>query len=152
MRFNNLILLASLLIATEEVQAGKPIAGTDGESDMIPVWRVRRISAVEWSETGQHDEPSAATNAFNYLQDQLGKPHVKEVLFHPDTSFFHDAHDFFCWRGPKTGRRMTKSREKFFKDILFPYFAARDAQDNLQFVKEMFFPHLGVIESRAIPP
>jgi hypothetical protein len=152
MRFNNLILLASLLIATEEVQAGKPITGTDEESDAIPVWRVRRINAVEWSESGPHDEPSAATEAFNYLQDQLGKPHVKEVLFHPDTSFFHDDNDFFYWRGPKTGRRMTMSREKFFKDILFPYFTVIESQDNLKFVEGMFFPYLDVIKSRATSP
>jgi hypothetical protein len=33
--------------------------------------------------------------------DQLGKPHVKEVLYYSDSSFFHA--EFFYWRGSAAG-------------------------------------------------
>jgi hypothetical protein len=88
------------------------VAGTDEELDAIPIPRMQRINAVE-SASGEHGEPSNATKAFNFLQDQLGKPHVKEVWYDSDTDLFH-------WRGPKTGRRMTMSREKFVKEIYSP--------------------------------
>jgi hypothetical protein len=113
---SNLLSLTGLILMT-----GTVFAGIREESDAIPVWRMRRINAVEWSERGQNGEPSSATDAFNYLQDQLGKPHVHAVLFHPGASFFHDGDDYFYWCGPKTGKRMTMSREKYFKEILFPW-------------------------------
>ena len=104
MKRNRLILLSvtGLLLVS-----GTALAGPEEELDAIPVWRMRRINAVESASKGRNGEPSNATEAFNYLQDQLGKPHVKEVLFHPDASFFHDDADFFYWRGPKTGKWMT---------------------------------------------
>jgi hypothetical protein len=58
-----------------------------------------------------------ATKAFNFLQDQLGKPHVDEVWHDSDADLFH-------WRGPKTGSLMAMPREKFEKDILIPYMAS----------------------------
>ena len=70
---------------------------------------MQRINATEWTESGD------ATKAFNFLQDQLGKPHVDEVWYDFDSDLFH-------WRGPATGNRMAMSREKFEEDILFPYF------------------------------
>jgi hypothetical protein len=95
-------------------------AGPPEESDAIPVWRMRRINAVE-SASHLPGEQSSVTEAFNHLQDQLGRPHVKEVLFHPDPSFFHDDDDYFCWRGPRTGKRMKMSREKFFEEVYSPW-------------------------------
>jgi hypothetical protein len=85
------ILLVLLLVA------GTALAGTDQESDAIPFWRMQRLNATELAEKGPNGEPSEATDAFNYLQDKLGKPHVKEVTYDPDA-------DRFRWRGPVSGR------------------------------------------------
>ena len=113
MKLSRLILmpLASLLIATEAAQAGKPVLGTVIESDHIYPWEMQRINASEWAESGD------ATKAFNFLQDSLGKPYVDEVWYDFDSDLFH-------WRGPATGNRMAMSREQFEKEILYPYFAA----------------------------
>ena len=104
-----LMSLAVLLLASG-AQAGKPILGTVIESDHIYPWEMQRINASEWAESGD------ATAAFNFLQDQLGRPHIDEVWYDFDSDLFH-------WRGPATGNRMAMSREQFTKEILFPYFA-----------------------------
>jgi hypothetical protein len=62
---------------------------------------------------GPNAEPSEATNAFNFLQDKLGKPHVKEVTYDPDA-------DRFRWRGPVSGLRISMSREEFREEICLP--------------------------------
>jgi hypothetical protein len=95
-------------------------AGPEEESDAIPVWMMRRINAVE-AASHLDGETSSVTDAFNHLQDQLGRPHVKEVFFHPGPSFLHDGGDYFYWRGPKTGKRMKMSREKFFNEVYSPW-------------------------------
>jgi hypothetical protein len=110
-----LMSLMALLLATG-AQAGKPILGTVIESpDHIYPWEMQRVNASEWTDDG------SATKAFNYLQDKLGKSHIDEVWYDFDSDLFH-------WRGPSTGNRMAMSREKFEKDILFPYFAAITAK------------------------
>ena len=93
------------------VQAGKPINGTIIESDHLYPWESQRVIATEYAESGE------ATKAFNFLQDQLGKPHVDEVWYDFDSDLFH-------WRGPVSGNRMAMSREQFLKDIFYPYYAA----------------------------
>jgi hypothetical protein len=115
-------ILLALLLAS-----GTVLAGPAEESDAIPVWRVRRINAVELA-SHLPGELSSVTEAFNRLQDQLGRPHVKHVFFHPDPCFSHDDDDYFYWRGPRTGKRMKISREKFFEEILYPYFNAINPQ------------------------
>ena len=102
-KISKLFLLASLLIATAAAQAGKPVLGTVIESDHIYPWEMQRINASEWAERGD------ATKAFNFLQDQLGRPHIDEVWYDFDSDFFH-------WRGPATGNRMAMTREQFERD------------------------------------
>ena len=97
MKICKLLLLASLLVATEAARAGKPVLGTVIESDHIYPWEMQRINASEWAESGD------ATKAFNFLQDQLGRPHIDEVWYDFDSDFFH-------WRGPATGNRMAALR------------------------------------------
>jgi hypothetical protein len=94
--------------------AGTALAGRDQESDAIPFWRMHRLNATELAEKGPNGQPSEATDAFNYLQDHLGKPHVKEVTYDPDA-------DRFRWRGPMNGRRMSMSWEKFWEEVCLPY-------------------------------
>jgi hypothetical protein len=108
------VLLALLLVS------GTALAGPTQESDAIPVWRMRRLNAVE-AASHLDGQTSGITDAFNDLQEQLGKPHVKEVFFHPGPSFFHDGGDYFYWRGPKIGKRMTMSRERYSEEIYFPW-------------------------------
>jgi hypothetical protein len=108
MRFSKLLLLASLLVATEAAQAGKPILGTVIESDHVYPWEKQRINASEAAEIGD------ATKAFNFLQDQLSRSEVDEVWYDFDSDLYH-------WRGPETGNRMAMPREKFEKEILEPY-------------------------------
>jgi hypothetical protein len=84
----------------------------------FPLGRMQRLNATELAEKGPNGEPSEATGAFNYLQDKLGKPHVKEVTYDPDA-------DRFRWRGPVSGRRMSMSREKFWEEVCLPYANSR---------------------------
>jgi hypothetical protein len=68
MQFSNLILIASLLVATEtafaaDPDAGIPVLGTVIESDHLYPWEKQRIRATETVESG------ASLNAFKYLQD-----------------------------------------------------------------------------------
>jgi hypothetical protein len=111
-RYSKRILLGLLLVA------GTALAGRDQESDAIPFGRMQRLNATEFAEKGPNGEPSEATDAFNYLQDQLGKPHVKGVTYDPDA-------DRFRWRGPVSGRKMSMSREKFWEEICLPYANSR---------------------------
>ena len=106
----NLIILATLanLLLATGVQAGKPITGTIIESDHIYPWEMQRVNATEDAESGD------AMKAFNFLQDQLGKPHVDDVWYDFDSDLFH-------WRGPATGNRMAMSREQFEEEIILPY-------------------------------
>ena len=118
-RLRRLILMSitSLLIAAPGAYAGKPdpdagipVLGTVIESpDHIYPWEMQRVNATEWTEDG------SATQAFNHLQDDLGRPHIDEVWYDFDSDYFH-------WRGPTTGNRMAMTRVKFERDILFPYF------------------------------
>jgi phospholipase C len=112
MKISKLILLASLLVATEAAQAGKPVLGTVIESDHVYPWEKQRIRATEAVESGD------ATKAFNFLQDQFGKPRVDEVWYDFDSDFYH-------WRGPATGNRMAMTREKFEKEIPYPYYEVK---------------------------
>jgi hypothetical protein len=73
MQFSNFIQIGSLLVATGtafagDPDAGIPVLGTVIESDHLYPWEKQRIRATEAVESG------AALKAFNYLQDQLGKP------------------------------------------------------------------------------
>jgi hypothetical protein len=117
MQFSNLILIASLLVATGaavagDPDAGIPVLGTVIESDHLYPWEKQRIRATEAVESG------AALKAFNFLQDQLGKPQVDEVWYDFDSDFYH-------WRGPATGNRMAMSRVKFEREILYPYYEVK---------------------------
>jgi hypothetical protein len=117
MQFSNLILFASLLVATGtafggDPDAGIPILGTVIESDHVYIWEKKRISATETAESG------TALRALNYLQDQLGRPRVDEVWYDFDSDFYH-------WRGPATGNRMAMTRMKFEREILNPYYEVK---------------------------
>jgi hypothetical protein len=117
MQFSILILIASLLVATEAAQAsdpdgGIPILGTVIESDHVYLWEKQRIRATESAESGD------ALKALNYLQEQLGKPQVDEVWYDFDSDFYH-------WRGPTTGNRMAMTRVKFEREILYPYYEVK---------------------------
>jgi hypothetical protein len=55
-----------------------------------------------------------ATNVFNLLQDQLGKPHVFQVWYDLDMERFRRL-------GPVTGKEMSMSRIDFIEQIWSPY-------------------------------
>jgi hypothetical protein len=117
------VFLSSLVLLslgfTTGARAGKPITGTVIESDHLYPWESQRVNATEWTESGY------ATQAFNWLQDSLGKPRIDEVWYDFDSDLFH-------WRGPATGNRMAMSREKFEEEILFPYFTWYNAHHPVQ--------------------
>jgi hypothetical protein len=119
MKLSKLILvsLTTLLIAASAAYAGKPdpdagipVLGTVIESDHVYPWEMQRINAGDEAENGD------ALKAFNFLQDQLGRPRIDEVWYDFDSDFFH-------WRGPETGNRMAMTRVKFLREILYPYYA-----------------------------
>jgi hypothetical protein len=55
-----------------------------------------------------------ATAAFNFLQDRLRKPHVKNVTYDFET-------DSYIWIGPKFGKRMSMPRSQFEAEIWHDY-------------------------------
>jgi hypothetical protein len=55
-----------------------------------------------------------ATTAFNWLQDTLGKPHVRSVIYDAKS-------DSYIWIGPKYGKRMSMSRAQFLAEIWSGY-------------------------------
>ena len=57
-----------------------------------------------------------ATAAFNFLQDQLGRPHLRTGMVTYDAKT-----DSFTWIGPKFGKRMSQSRESFITEIWANY-------------------------------
>jgi S1-C subfamily serine protease len=62
-----------------------------------------------------------ATAAFNYLQDRLGKPHVKRVWYDPGT-------DAYTWIGPKFGKKMSMPRSQFDGEIWPDYVKAHPTE------------------------
>jgi hypothetical protein len=60
-----------------------------------------------------------STAAFNMLQDQLRKPHVKSVKYDKAT-------DSYTWTGPKNGKRRSMPRAQFESEIIDPYTKARN--------------------------
>jgi hypothetical protein len=58
-----------------------------------------------------------ATAAFNFLQDRLGKPHVKRVWYDPGA-------DSYTWIGPKFGKKMSMPRSQFDAEIWPDYVKA----------------------------
>ena len=58
-----------------------------------------------------------ATAAFNFLQDRLGKPHVKRVWYDPGA-------DSYTWIGPKFSKKMSMPRSQFDAEIWPDYVKA----------------------------
>ena len=58
-----------------------------------------------------------ATAAFNFLQDRLRKPHVKNVSYDSET-------DSYMWIGPKSGKKMSMPRSQFEAEIWPDYLKA----------------------------
>lgn len=56
-----------------------------------------------------------ATAAFNDLQDQFHRPHVKSVSYIAATDSYH-------WIGPKTGKKMSMKRSQFIAEIWDGYY------------------------------
>ena len=67
-----------------------------------------------------------ATAAFNFLQDRLGKPHVKRVWYDPGT-------DSDSWIGPKFGKKMSMPRSQFDAEIWPDYVKAYPSEQPLLF-------------------
>jgi hypothetical protein len=59
------------------------------------------------------------TDALNLLQKELGKPPVAEVRYDSGT-------DRMYWTGPKTGKTVSMSRERFMKEI-YASFSLQDS-------------------------
>jgi hypothetical protein len=54
------------------------------------------------------------TDAMNHLQSELGRPPVAEVRYDVET-------DRMYWTGTKTGKAMSMDSEKFYKEIIIPF-------------------------------
>lgn len=62
-----------------------------------------------------------ATDAFNFLQDRLGKPHVRKVSYDSQT-------DSCIWIGPKSGKRISMPRTQFEAEVWPDYIKAHPAE------------------------
>jgi hypothetical protein len=80
--------------------------------------------STEGGSSGRHSIPSdeEATAAFNFLQDRLGKPHVKSVSYDSRT-------DSYIWIGPASGKRVSMPRSQFEAEIWPEYIKAHPAEN-----------------------
>jgi hypothetical protein len=79
------------LISAHYVRAGWPTS----DEDHVSPWAMNVSDQTEFYAVGT-GYTNSATQAFNFLQDTRGKPHVKKVEFNWDT-------DRFFWTGPLIG-------------------------------------------------
>jgi hypothetical protein len=75
--------------------------------------QAQETDPVQLAKTGD------ATEAFNYAQenreDGAKHPPVDQIWYDEGTQLFH-------WKGPKTGKEMSMSRDQFLTEIYYPYF------------------------------
>jgi hypothetical protein len=98
MKISNLILLASLLVATEAAQAGKPVLGTVIESDHIYPWEMQRINASEWAESGDATNPNKSQGITKTRIDNVIKIRVSlPDRLYSEISWLRGHFSQFCY-------------------------------------------------------
>lgn len=110
--------------ATTQVQnSPSPMPESISTATAVPNPTVRRAELVTQESPTQIPNPNdpEATEAFNWLQDQLGHPHVPRVFYDAKT-------DTYNWIGPKLHRPMSMRRSEFDNEVWNPYWKKTHAQ------------------------
>jgi hypothetical protein len=99
-------------VSVEDLE--NPASKTEQKNDETPA---PTSDAQTQPEAGPIPDPTdeQATAAFNDLQDQFHRPHVKSVVY--DATI-----DSYRWIGPKTGKKMSMKRSQFIAEIWTGYY------------------------------
>jgi hypothetical protein len=102
--------------ASEVQQSPSPMSESTPLAAAVSNPTVRRAEPVTKESPNQIPKPNdpEATEAFNWLQDQLGHPHVPRVYYDAKT-------DTYNWIGPKRHRPMSMRRSEFETQVWNPY-------------------------------
>jgi Protein of unknown function (DUF4236) len=109
--------------ATQVQQSPSLMPASTPVATAVPNPTVRRAEPVTQESPTQIPNPddSEATEAVNWLQDQLGHPHVPRVFYNAKT-------DTYNWIGPKRHRPMSMRRSEFDTEVWNPYWKKTHAR------------------------